>query len=328
MKDFNILSYVGRELWAITPDKMAEMIPALIRHAKGTKLTEDELLAFMGGRDENEPPTSSKRGNVAIVPIRGVIAHRMNALDASSGGTSCESIQAMLTQAFGDGSVGTIVLDVDSPGGTVTGCTELAQWAYTAKGKSDKRVIAVAHGLMASAGYWLPASFADEIVSIPSGDAGSIGVFSVHKDLSEALAKEGIKITVIKSAKFKAEGNPFEPLSEEAEARLQARVDAADGQFYKDIARGRGIAVSEARAKFGEGRLMSAKEAKDAGLIDRIATMDQVISGLVGRSSRTAGARAEEDTPPLVAEEPPAPEQPPAPPTDPDAAIRERLERI
>lgn len=298
MKDFNILSYVGRELWAITPEKWAEMLPAIIRHAKGDKLDEVELRAFLNDRQQ-EPATASKRGSVAVVPIRGVIAHRMNALDASSGGTSCEAIQAMLQQAFASDAA-TIVLDVDSPGGTVAGCTELAQWAYTAKGKSNKRVIAVCNSLMASAGYWLPASFADEIISTPSGDAGSIGVFSVHRDLTEHLAKEGIKVKLIKAGKFKAEGNPFEPLSEEAEARLQARVDEAYAQFVKDVARGRGVSVADVRSNYGEGRLLSAKEAKASGLIDQIGTMDETLSRLVGKSARTTGMRAEVE-PPVVA---------------------------
>lgn len=298
MKDINILSYVGRSLWAITEDKWAEMVPALIRHAKGTKLTDDELQAFMGGRDK-EPAQVRKQGDaVAIVPIRGVIAHRMEAMSMSSGGASCESIKAMLQQAFADASVGTIVLDVDSPGGTVTGCTELAAWLFEAKGRGSKNVIAVANGQMCSAAYWI-ASQADEIVAIPSADVGSIGVFAAHKDISEALAKDGIKITLIKSEKFKAEGNPFEPLSEEAEARLQARVDDAGATFRKDVGRGRGITAAQVREQYGAGLSFGAKDALAAGLIDRIATMDAVLSKLVGKSS--GGMRAEDEGPALAA---------------------------
>jgi signal peptide peptidase SppA len=291
MRDLNILSYVGRSLWALTEDKWAEMVPALIRHAKGDKLDAEQLQAFMGGR-EDKPVTSSKRGAVAIVPIRGVIAHRMDAMSMSSGGASCEGIKAMLESAFAEASVGTILLDVDSPGGTVTGCQELAAWLHDAKAQSGKKVVAIANGLMASAAYWI-ASQADEIVSIPSGDVGSIGVYSVHQDLSEHLKQEGITITAIKAGKYKFEGNPFEPLSDEAKAVMQARVDAAYGEFTKAVARGRGVEASAVKGGYGEGRVLKAKDAKAAGLIDRIGTMDETLSRLTGARSKAAGMRAE-----------------------------------
>ena len=219
MKDFNVLSYVGRSLWALTEDKWAEMLPALIRHAKGDRLSAEDLQAFAG---QNVPAAPTKRGLVAVVPIRGVIAHRMGAMNDSSGGTSTERIGAMIGQAVEAGAT-TIVYDIDSPGGTVSGVQELAAQMFALRGKVKQ--VAHVNSLAASAAYWL-AAMADEIVSTPSGDVGSIGVFSVHKDLTEALAKEGIKITVFRSDAMKAEGL-FQPLTPEGEARIQARVDEA-----------------------------------------------------------------------------------------------------
>lgn len=287
MRDVNILSYVGRSLWAITDEKWSEMLPALVRHAKGDKLSAEALSAFIG--KEKEPADASKRGAVAVIPIRGVIAHRMEALDESSGGTSAERIGKMLNAMAADSSIGTIVYDIDSPGGTVPGIQELAAQMFALRG--NKKQVAVSNDLTASAAYWL-ASQADEIVSIPSGSVGSIGVFSAHQDLSALLEKEGVKITLIKAGKFKTEGNPFEPLSDEAKEVIQGRVNEAYGQFVKDVARGRGVAVADVRGGFGEGRVLGAKDAKAAGMIDRIATMDEVLSRLVGRSSKS-GMRAE-----------------------------------
>jgi signal peptide peptidase SppA len=298
MRDLNILSYVGRSLWALTEDKWAEMVPALIRHAKGDKLDAEQLQAFMGGR-EDKPVTSSKRGAVAIVPIRGVIAHRMEAMSNSSGGASCESLGAMIDQVAGDAGIGTIVYDVDSPGGTVTGVQELAAKMFALRGV--KKQIAMVNGMACSAGYWLAAQ-CDEIVCLPSGVAGSIGVFSAHQDISAALEKEGIKITLIKAGKFKTEGSPFEPLSDEAQAVMQARVDEAYGQFLKDVARGRGVSAADVRKGYGEGRALAAKDAKAAGLIDRIGTMDDTLSRLTGSRANAGGMRAEgEDAELLVA---------------------------
>jgi len=292
MRDFNILSYVGRSLWALTEDKWAEMLPALIRHAKGDRLSAEDLQAFAG---QNVPAAPTKRGLVAVVPIRGVIAHRMGAMNDSSGGTSTERIGAMIGQAVEAGAT-TIVYDIDSPGGTVSGVQELAAQMFALRGKVKQ--VAHVNSVAASAAYWL-AAMADEIVSAPSGEAGSIGVFAAHRDLSAALEKEGIKITLIKAGKFKTEGNPFEPLSEDAKAVMQARVDAAYGQFIKDVALGRGVSVAAVKSGYGEGRVLTAKDAKAVGLIDRIATMDETLARLTGGQRSTAGMRAESGDPEL-----------------------------
>jgi signal peptide peptidase SppA len=167
---------------------------------------------------------------------------------------------------------------------------------YEMRGK--KAQIAQVNDLAASAAYWL-ASQADEIVSIPSGTAGSIGVFTVHQDLSEALAKEGIKVDVIRAGKYKVEGNPFEPLSDEGRAFIQARVDEAYSSFVKDVARGRGVNVSDVKGGYGQGRALSAKDALTAGLIDRIGTMEDTFSRVLGKGHSTM--RAEVEAPVLAA---------------------------
>jgi len=120
--------------------------------------------------------------------------------------------------------------------------------------------------------------------------AGSIGVFTAHEDLSKALAKEGIDVTLISAGKFKVENNPFEPLTDEGKAVLQARVDEAYAAFVKDVARGRGVSVADVRNGFGQGRALSAKDAKAAGLIDGIRTLDGTVSKFAGKA---AGPRAE-----------------------------------
>lgn len=293
----HILSYVAATLWAIEPQKLHEILSILAFRASGQTFSAEEIAARVGTGRPSRP--ASQGGGVAIVPIHGVIAHRMGGMDDMSGGTSTERIGAMLRQASANPDVGSIVLDIDSPGGTVPGVQELASELFEMRGKGTKRIVAHVNSLAASAAYWI-ASQADEIVSMPSGSAGSIGVFSAHQDLSKALAKEGIDVTLISAGKFKVEGSPFAPLSDEAKAFMQARVDEAYKQFVADVARGRGAAVADVRKGYGEGRVLTAKDAMAAGLIDRIATMDGTVSGLV--SGRTpVGMRAEEDDTALVA---------------------------
>ncbi len=281
--------YVASNLWAIDPGKLAELVSVLAFRAAGHAYSAEEIQARIGAGGGSQEASRTQGGAVAVIPIRGVIAHRMSAMEDSSGGTSAEGIGKMLRAAMADASVGTILLDIDSPGGTVTGVSELAAELFAMRGQG-KKIVAQVNGMAASAAYWLAAQ-ADEIVSLPSGVAGSIGVFMAHKEMSKALEQEGINVTLISAGKFKVEGNPFQPLTEEAKAVMQAEVDAAYGQFVKDVARGRGVSVADVRNGYGEGRALTAKDAKAAGLIDRIATMDETIGRLVGRKA-PAGMRA------------------------------------
>lgn len=293
MKYMHIARYVADTPWAILPAKMAEILGVLAYRAAGHTFTPDEIRARLNASDGEFEPLMASRGAVAVIPIRGVIAHRMSSMEESSGGASTEGIAKMLRAAMSDASIGTIVLDVDSPGGTVTGVAELASELFAMRGKG-KKIIAQVNGMAASAAYWLAAQ-ADEIVSLPSGMAGSIGVFMAHEDLSKALQQQGINVTLISAGKYKTEGNPFEPLSDEAKAVKQAQVDAAYAQFVQDVARGRGVSASEVRTGYGEGRTLSAKDAKAAGLIDRIATMDETVGRLVGRKAAASAMRSTAD---------------------------------
>lgn len=313
MKDFNILSYVGSSLWAITPEKWGEMLPALIRHARGDKLNSDELQAFLEAR--TSAPVRQGGKNVAVIPIMGTIAHRMSSLDESSGGTSTAKINHLIDQAAADESIGTIVYHFDTPGGTVVGLQETADRMFALR-ESGKKQIAFVEGQCCSAGYWL-ASQADSITAVQHSHVGSIGVFSAHQDVSEMLKKEGITINLIKAGKFKVENNPFEPLSDDGRAQMQARVDQAYGSFVDTVARGRGVSADDVRNGYGEGRALSSKDAKKAGLIDKIDTFEGVLSKALGRSAGTV--KAEEEQPVIEAAVPP-------PVTiDPAEGIRERL---
>jgi signal peptide peptidase SppA len=280
MKYTHLARYVAETLWAITPSKLAELLSVLAFRAAGHEFTPEEIRARIGDGVGSSGP--SKTGGVALIPIRGVLAHRMSAMDESSGGMSAEQIGRMVATVAADPSIGTILYDVDSPGGTVPGITELAAQMFALRGQ--KRQIAMVNGLAASAAYWL-ASQADEIVSIPSGVTGSIGVFTAHSDLSQALAKEGINVTLISAGKHKLDGNPFEPLSDETKAVLQARVDEAYGWFVRDVARGRKVAPRDVREGYGEGRALTAKDALKAGLIDSIGTFEETVGRLTGRKA-------------------------------------------
>lgn len=286
MRYERIAAYVANTLWAIYPPKMAELLEVLAFRSAGHRFTADEIKARIG---DGGVPRASSQGAVAVIPIRGIIAHRIGSMDDTSGGTSCERIGAMIDQAAADPGVSTILYDFDTPGGTVTGVETLADKMFGLRGV--KKQIAMVNGMCASAGYWL-ASQCDEIVSLPDGETGSIGVrWTPHEDISGALAKEGIVVTEIYSGKYKTEGSPNQPLSAETIAFKQAQSDAVYAKFVKAVARGREVTPSAVENGYGEGRVLFAKDAKAAGLIDRIDTMDGVINRLLGKKS-AGGMRA------------------------------------
>lgn len=211
--------------------------------------------------------------SLAIIPIQGTLAAR-------GYGVAMDRLRNSIRSAANNPDVAAIVLDIDSPGGTVAGTPETA--ATIREAAKMKKVVAVSNTLAASAAFWL-ASQASEFVVTPSGDVGSVGVLSMHLDLSKALGDLGVAVTLIHAGKYKVEGNPFEPLGEDARANVQARVDEAHTAFVKDVALGRGISQTRVREEFGQGRVVGASQAISAGMADRVATMSDVIAGLTAR---------------------------------------------
>jgi signal peptide peptidase SppA len=153
-------------------------------------------------------------------------------------------------------------------------------------------VTAIANTLAGSAAYWL-ASQADEVVVSPSGFVGSIGVFARHVDESAALAQEGLKVTLISAGDYKVEGNPYEPLSDEAQAAIQALVNETYDAFVNDVAAGRNVSAGDVLAGFGQGRMFSAQGAVAAGLADRVDTFASTVQGLLAAPPSLGGQRAE-----------------------------------
>jgi signal peptide peptidase SppA len=237
----------------------------------------------------NGKRNSAGPGSVAVIPIRGIISQRMNMMSeiSGAGGTSTEKLTTQFRQALEDGNCKAIVFDVDSPGGSVAGITELASEIYNSRGK--KPITAVVNSMACSAAYWL-ASAAKEVVCTPSGQAGSIGVYMIHQDVSKAYENEGIKNTIIKAGKYKTEGNPYEPLSDEARAALLSNVEDYYGMFVKGVAQNRGASQNAVRDGFGQGRSLLATDAVKQNLVDRVGTMDDVLGKYGVKSSSSIAA--------------------------------------
>lgn len=237
-------------------------------------------------RQAATPRIPRVKGNVAVIPLHGVLTKRGSWF---SDGT--DRVKRTIEAAMESKSIGGIVLDVDSPGGSAAGLSEFADFIFGLR-ESDKPIMGVANPMAASAAYWAPTA-ADQFIAAPSADVGSVGVWSLHVDISKFLEEEGVKPTLISAGRYKVEGNPFEPLSDEARAEFQRAVDETYDEFIGAVARNRGVNRSKVLADFGEGRMLSATRAKEAGMIDRIATLDEVVAKMGGSTESTSKRSAE-----------------------------------
>lgn len=281
--------------WALDPTIHAQMEMILERWTAGTRLTPDQIQAAVGtapqaAAQRREQAAQAGSGTVAVVPVYGVLTHRAYAAQSvSTTLTSTEGLAAQIRAAEANPEVSSIVLDVNSPGGSVFGVQEVGDAIYQAR--STKPVIAVVNSIAASGGYWV-ASQATEVVITPSGMAGSIGAYMAHEDRSEKYAQEGVKRTYVHAGKYKVEGNDSGPLEGEALAYTQSMVDAFYSSFVRAVARGRGVSVETARsAEFGQGRMVMAKDAVARGMANRIGTLDQVIAEQSKPSARRSNSR-------------------------------------
>lgn len=289
--------------WALDPAVHAQMEMILERWATGIKLSAEQLQAAVGqapqaAADRRAQMSQAGGGAVAVIPVYGVLTHRAHAKSISTPMTSTEELSAQIRAAVASPDVGSIVLDVDSPGGSVFGVQEVADTIFSLRG--SKPIIAVANAQAASGAYWI-ASQADELVITPSGAVGSIGAFMAHDDKSEKYAKDGVKRTFVYAGKYKVEGHDTGPLEGEGLAHAQAMVDSFYSSFVRAVAKGRGVSVETARGPdFGEGRMVLARQAVAGGMANRIATLDEVVAQQAksrrpaarsGMSASTAAAR-------------------------------------
>jgi len=287
--------------WAMMPDRLQAIASVLARWSAGE--SPDDGVKFQINSDRVLRTTrkqfaAERSGTgIAVLPLYGVITQRGNMIDNISGPgcTSTEQFSNALRQLVTDDSVGQILIDIDSPGGSVYGVAELADEIFQAR--SQKPIVAIANSLAASGAYWIGAS-ASEFYMTPGGEVGSIGVWQAHQDFSKAMDEAGIKTTLIAAGPYKIEGNPYSPLDPEAQAFMQSRVDDYYQAFTKAIAKGRNVALADVLSGMGQGRVLGAQAAKQQSMVDGIASFDQVLVNMQ-RRAHTSMANKTSRTPRL-----------------------------
>lgn len=288
----HIRSFIHSTVWCMLEARMEDILEVLEFREGGGRRTKEEIAEIMAldaasrERVAARQAADRRQKGVAVLPLMGIISPRIEQVNDISGpgGTSAQGFQASLNQAVRDPEVGSILIDVDSPGGNVHMLRETAQAIRDAR--KHKPITAIAQPVAASGAFWLAAQ-ADELVVTPSGEVGSVGAFTMHRDVSEREEKKGIKTTLISAGRLKTAGNSFEPLSKEARDDMQKGVDEAMGMFVEDLAIGRNVDTKTVLKDFGEGTMVGAEEAVSRGMADRVATFDQVLGEL--REGRAPG---------------------------------------
>lgn len=276
---------MAQQPWAILPSALQRMIACAEHGDAALRAEYEERQAAL------QRSIAAKPGSVAVLPMFGPISMRSGDgfFDMMFGGTALDRFMANFRSALAAPEVKAVVIDVDSPGGSVDGVTEAADEIFAARG--PKPIVAVADTWAMSAALHL-ASQADELVVTPSGQIGSIGVFMMHVDQSRALEAEGIAVTFIQAGANKTEGNSFEPLSDDTRAYFQTEVDGYYAMFVNAMARGRGVSAATVRsAEWGQGRSLLAKDAVAVKMADRVATLAETLQRLgVGRAAAAAAS--------------------------------------
>lgn len=210
----------------------------------------------------------TRSGTTSVIGVTGTIMPTDSPLLRFIGGTSIDQIRAGLRTALADGGTERIVLNVDSPGGSVTGVSELADEIFASR--TRKPIIAYVPGMAASAAYWL-ASATQRIVTADTGLLGSIGVASIAYDDRALLDRVGVRRHEIVSSQSPRK-RP-DPATDAGRAQIQKMVDDLAGVFVSKVARHRGTTATTVLNRFGQGDMMVGSGAVSAGLADAVGTL-------------------------------------------------------
>lgn len=241
----------------------------------------ESLCAAYGFDSKAQNKPFAFQNGVAVIPIHGSLINRFGQCYGYV--TGYNFIRRQRDAAMADPDVTAIVYDVNSGGGEAAGCFELADESFALRG--TKPTISVVDSACYSAAYAL-ASTSDQVVVTPTGGAGSVGVYTMHVDMSKMLENWGLEITLIHAGEHKVDGHPYAELPEDVRADMQKSVDATYNKFVESVARNRNLSVEA--VKDTQARCYSADDALALGLIDSVASPLEAIRAFLGGPSEAS----------------------------------------
>ena len=230
-----------------------------------------ERASSFGPSRERDRPYQVKDG-LAILPISGTLLHKYGYLKPYSGSTGYDGIIARLNDAANDPSIKAIMLDIDSPGGEAAGCFDCAETIL--KLREIKPIYALCYDTMCSAAMAIGSACTERWIT-QSGRAGSVGVVVAHASYQDQLKENGIDITLIHSGKHKVDGNPYEKLSDDVLASIQANLNQSRDAFAALVAKG--IGMDKQAVLDTEAKVFTGQQAIDVGFADRLVNGQEAV---------------------------------------------------
>lgn len=267
----NALALLTDSPWAILPSALETMVAIARRENPPLESLEAEH-----GEPLEHTHAVTVRDGVARIPVEGPLFRRADYFMRISGATSYDTLATDLAAALADPAVTAVVFDIDSPGGEVAGCDELAGHIYAARGV--KPLTAYVSGSACSAAYWI-ASACDEIVAAPTAILGSIGTCVSYVDDAGFMEKNGFRRVQIVSSQSPRKN--LDPATDEGRSELQVTLDALAEVFVATVARNREVAVAEVLERYGQGGVMVGADAVGAGLADALGSYEEVVRALL-----------------------------------------------
>lgn len=270
----HIISKVTRQPWVITAEKHRAIMDVLDARIAGD-------FKAMGYDDSDGPEDDGDRdqyrefqtavGTIAVIPVHGILGKHLSSMEMACGGCSLDTLQSQLKTALASPRISKVLLDVNSPGGTVTGTPETAR--LIAAVNAVKPVWAFTDADCCSGAMWL-ASQCARVYSTESAELGSVGVRMVLLDYTRQLEEEGVKVNAIASGKYKLMGASFKPLADDEREMLQAESDRIHAEFQRAVS-----AVRPVAAEHLQGQIYRGEEASGIGLTDgTVDDMDEALS--------------------------------------------------
>lgn len=273
-----LLAALRSARWAIAPSALQSIYDSLGAHLRGDLRFRADMEDAPTNPLQPSPLVVSSIPLLAVIPVHGILGKHLSSLETECGGCDVDAIRSAVDAALADPAVRALVLDFDSPGGTVTGIPELA--AHLREAVTHKPIFAFTSSQCCSAAYWLAASCSALFATL-SADVGSIGVYMALVDDSEWWKKEGYKLELIKAGKFKALGISGQPLSDDERALLQADVDRIYAMFTADVRAGRGTVEDSTM----QGQTFMGEMAVGVNLVDEIVPdLDTLLANLSAAS--------------------------------------------
>jgi len=215
------------------------------------------------------------RDGIAIIPIYGPISKRGSFLSMFFGGTNLASLTELMQEARINTAIMGIVLDIDSPGGTIAGLDAFGDLIYEMA--TEKPIVSFGNGMIASAAYWIGSAAGGGIVVDKAAYVGSIGTIMCHHDWSGQDEQMGLKRTILTAGKYKAVGNTSEPLSDLSRETLQGELDYVYTLFVNTVARNLDVEPELVLSDMADGRDFLGQQAVDVGLADETGNLDRAI---------------------------------------------------